>query len=117
MKTLLLEIEWTWGLSSRKQGLVCQAYIRFWTLVPCILVKNRLIKKIVSLKSILVIWTSGLVLPFEKCAVCLGLFESFIFSVALPLDRIESRLFPFDKGIKSKHVVCKLIFSIKGWNI
>ena len=39
-----------------------------------------------------------------------------VFSVSPPLDRIEARLFPFDKGIKSEHVVCKLMFSIKGWN-
>lgn len=34
-------------------------------------------------------------------------------SVSLPLDRTEARLSPFHKGIKSKCVVCKLMFSIR----
>ena len=35
----------------------------------------------------------------------------FVFSVSPPLDRIEARIFPFNKGMKGEHVICKLIFS------
>ena len=35
----------------------------------------------------------------------------FVFSVSPPLDRIEARIFPFNKGIKGEQVICKLIFS------
>lgn len=35
----------------------------------------------------------------------------FVFSVSPTLDRIEARIFPFDKGMKGEHVICKLIFS------
>ena len=41
---------------------------------------------------------------------CLNLF---VFSVYPPLDRIEARIFPSDKGMKSEHVICRLTFSTR----
>ena len=39
------------------------------------------------------------------------LLSLFVFSVSPPLDRIEARIFPFNKRMKGEHVICKLIFS------
>lgn len=69
--------------------------------------------KIVSMKNILVIWTSGLVgsSSIWKMWYLHGTVWIFVFSVSPPLDRIETRIFPFVKGVKSEYVICKLMFS------
>lgn len=56
-------------------------------------------------------WSSWEFFHLKNVIFAWNCLNCFVFSVSPPLDRIEDRIFPFDKGIKSEHVICKLMFS------
>ena len=75
------------------------------------LLKNHFIEKCISDMNF---WSSWEFFPLKMCYLhgTIGIF--FLPpSVSLPLDRTEARLSPFHKGIKSKYIVYKLMFSIR----